>query len=215
MNIVIFGPPGAGKGTQSEKLVSDLGYFQISTGDLLRTVVKQNSKRSEEVRSFLDKGELVPSDLVIKLVVEEISEKRPSKFILDGIPRTIDQALSIDKIFLENNLKIKFAIFLSINSDELIDRLVNRLICTTCGKTYNKKTSRDLSICPNCKGALSQRSDDNEQVITNRLRVYNSNIEPIRNFYKEKKLFIEVDATANPDKVFNEIKKIIDKNTRH
>lgn len=214
MNIVIFGPPGSGKGTQSEKLVSNLGYLQISTGDLLRSISKKNTKTSTEIKSYLDRGDLVPSDLVIDLVVDEISLKKPSKFILDGIPRTIEQAVAIDNIFSNNGIKISLAIFLKITNDELIERLTNRLVCSTCGRTYNKKTNKDLIYCSNCNSSLVQRSDDNENVINNRLSVYNSNIEPIRNFYKEKKIFVEVDASTDPDKVFNEIKKIIDKNTR-
>lgn len=213
MNIVLFGAPGAGKGTQSSFLTDKLGMVQISTGDLFRAAIKNKTSLGLEAQSFMDKGELVPDAIVIGMVDEVLAELKGKLFILDGFPRTRNQAEALGLILKKRNLDIGKAIFLEVQKEELLNRLTGRRVCKSCGAVYHiiSKPSKVANTCDLCGGEVIQRNDDKEDVIATRLKTYEENTLPLRAYFKELGKYVEIDGSREPVIVYSEIVQTISK----
>ncbi len=213
MNIVLFGAPGAGKGTQSSFLTDKLGMVQISTGDLFRAAIKNKTSLGLEAQSFMDKGELVPDAIVIGMVDEVLAELKGKLFILDGFPRTRNQAEALGLILKKRNLDIGKAIFLEVQKEELLNRLTGRRVCKSCGAVYHiiSNPSKVANTCDLCGGEVIQRNDDKEDVIATRLKTYEENTLPLRAYFKELGKYVEIDGSREPVIVYSEIVQTISK----
>ena len=212
MNIILFGAPGAGKGTQSELLISRLGMKQISTGDLFRAAIKGQTDLGKKAQEFMDKGQLVPDSIVIGMV-EEVLDKGVANFILDGFPRTVAQAEALESLVSKKSLSIENAIFLEVPMAILMERLTGRRVCKNCAAVYHvvSKPSKTEGICDLCGGEVIQRNDDKAEVIGTRLKTYEEFTSPLKEFYKKLGKYIEVDGNREAEDVFKEIEKIIKK----
>lgn len=206
MNIILFGAPGSGKGSQSELLVSRKGMRQISTGDLFRSAIKNKTDLGLLAQDYMNQGLLVPDDVVIGMV-EEVINQGANNFILDGFPRTINQAESLEVMLSRKNLKIDKAIFLNVPDTELLKRLSGRRVCKSCGAVYHidSKPTDKLNTCDKCGGDVYQRPDDKEEAIAVRLSAYNSSTLPLKDYYKGRELFVEVDGVGALEDVYNRL----------
>ena len=212
MNFVLFGPPGAGKGTQSSFLVKRLGFLQMSTGDILRSAIAARSSLGLKAKQFMDKGDLVPDSLVIDLVKEVLARNEGAQVIFDGFPRTIHQAETLDKMLEERKAPLRKALFLEVPFGELVKRLSGRRTCSECGTLFHvtEKPPQKAGLCDACGGELIQRPDDEEGAISTRLKAYQANTFPLKEYYLKKGLFEEVDGTREPEEVFAELKRKIE-----
>jgi len=208
MNLIIFGPPGSGKGTYASRLETKLGTTAIAMGDIFRDAIKQGTPLGKKVESYLKSGQLVPDEVVIEVLQARINEKKSGKgFILDGFPRTIPQAKALEKI-----AKIDAIINLQVPERIIIARLSSRRICRNCGAVYNilyLKPKRE-GICDKCSGPLYQREDDTEVVIKDRIKVYEKQTQPLLDYYKEKVPFVNFaceELDMPPEKAVTEILK--------
>jgi len=195
VKFVIFGPPGSGKGTYASRLQSQLGVDVIAMGDIFREIMKEDTALGRKVKGFVEKGQLVPDDVVIEVLKQRLSKPSSKKgFILDGYPRTIEQAKALDKF-----IKIDAVIQLTVPEWIIIERLSSRRICKDCGEVYNIRflKTKVEGICDKCGGKLYQRSDDTPQVIKDRIGVYERQTQPILKHYKEQKvLFVEFNCES-------------------
>ncbi len=208
MNLLIFGPPGSGKGTQSALLVEKLGYLHISSGDLFRSAIKNQTALGLRAKTFIDKGELVPDQVTIDLVREVLEQNQSGKqFILDGFPRNIKQAEALNDLLKKLNLKIDKVLFLEVPRENLKRRLVGRRVCKNCGATYHVDTSptKISGKCDRCGFEVIQRNDDKEDVIENRLNVYEASTEPLKDFYKRMGLFHSINGLGTEKEIFERI----------
>ena len=204
MNIVLLGAPGAGKGTQAQKLVEEFGYAHISTGDLLRSAVANGTELGKEAKAYMDKGELVPDSLVIGLVKERLGEPDAKRgFLLDGFPRNVAQAKALDEALPELGIAIDAALLVEVKPEVIIERLSNRRVCRSCGYTG---TAAD-TVCPKDGGEMYQRDDDKPETIRKRLDVYATETEPLLGYYADQDLLITVDGDRPVDVVFDEVKE--------
>ncbi|VVU95399.1 Adenylate kinase [seawater metagenome] len=197
-NIIFFGAPGSGKGTQIQKLLED-GYQTISTGDLLRKEVESGTKLGKELKKIMDAGKLVSDSLINKLMKKKIKELPEKGFILDGYPRTLDQAKALDKILKKNKKNIDVFIEIDTPHDLIIKRITDRIICKHCGATYNKTNAppKKEGKCDHCGSEeFKTRSDDTEEVIRKRLETYVKEASSIIKFYKDKKIFSKVSGAS-------------------
>lgn len=210
MNLILFGAPGAGKGTQSELLIKRAEMTQISTGDLFRAAIKGQTDLGKKAQEFMDKGQLVPDSIVIGMV-EEVLKKDTKKFILDGFPRTVAQAQALDELLVKMNLLIGKAIFLEVPMKVLMDRLTGRRVCKNCGAVFHivSKPTKMEGKCDICGGEVIQRNDDKVDVIETRLRTYQEFTSPLKEFYKKSGKYVEVDGNRDTEEVYTEIEKII------
>jgi adenylate kinase len=210
MNMILFGAPGAGKGTQSELLVKRLSMTQISTGDLFRAAIKNKSELGVKAQGYMDRGELVP-DAVVVAIVEEMLKKGCKNFILDGFPRTVPQADALNAVLSNLRLKINSAIFLEVPQSVLMSRLTGRRVCKSCGAVYHviSKPSRKADVCDVCGGDVYQRNDDKSEVIETRLKAYEEFTSPLKAFYKRAGNYAEVNGNRPSEEVFNDIKKLV------
>lgn len=212
MNIVLFGPPGSGKGTQAQFIVDRFGIPQISTGDMLREAVKARSPLGELAKSVMDAGGLVSDDIVLGLVEERVSRKDCLHgFILDGFPRTIPQADSLMSLLKRINRKIDFVISLEVDSRELISRLSGRRTCPACGKGFHliySKPERD-GLCDSCGTLLVQRDDDSEQTVINRLDVYERQTSSLKSYFSDLGLIHNVSGSGSISEIQLQICSII------
>lgn len=214
MNAIIFGAPGAGKGTYSSRLQAKLGLGVIATGDIFREIVKQNSELGKKVKDYLEKGQLVPDDVVVEVLKDQISKLQNKKgVILDGFPRTLAQAKILDSL-----IKIDVILLLMVPDSIIVERLSSRRICKNCGEVYNIRFLKPKveGVCDKCGGQLYQRSDDNPEVIQNRLNVYQKQTSPLLEYFKEKKVpFVvsnvtSIDQPPEPivEKLLDDLKKM-------
>ncbi len=208
MNILLFGAPGAGKGTQSELLVKKLSFLQISTGDLFRAAIKNKTALGQTAQSYMDKGELVPDSVVIGMVDEVLANLNGKNFILDGFPRNVAQAEALGKILSQRQLEIGKAVFLEVPSEALLSRLTGRRVCKSCGAVYHiaSKPTHKTGVCDSCGGEVIQRNDDKEDVIATRLKTYAESTAPLKQYYKSLGKLVAVDGDRNSEEVFVSIK---------
>lgn len=212
MNLILLGAPGAGKGTQAKKIVEKYGIPQISTGDMLREAVAKGTELGRKAKEYMDRGELVPDEVVIGIVKERLSRQDCEKgFILDGFPRTLKQAEALDAMLEELGKKIDAVINVDVPEEEIIKRIVYRRTCRNCGAVYNLIYSppKEDMKCDSCGGELYQRDDDKEETVKARLRVYREQTEPLIDYYARKGILHNVDGTKNIDEVFTEVEKIL------
>ena len=206
MNIVLLGAPGAGKGTQGQRLVEEFGFAHISTGDMLRAAVKANSELGQKAKSYMDAGQLVPDELIIDLVKERISQPDAAEgSMLDGFPRNIAQAEALDAALAEMGRELDGALLVDVAAEVIIARLSSRRTCRACGYTG---TAAD-ETCPRCGGEMYQRDDDKPETIQKRLDVYESQTAPLVNYYKEQGKLWAVDGDRPVDEVYADVKKAL------
>jgi adenylate kinase len=212
--MILFGPPGSGKGTQAKLLAEKFHIPHISTGDLLREAVTKKSPLGMQAKGFLDAGMLVPDDVMIGLIREVVTTgSGKNGFILDGFPRTIPQAEELDKLFNELHLRLDGVISLRVEHDEVIRRLTDRTVCRSCGRIFNSaQLQRDATNkCPNCGGELYQRSDDTFETAHKRLDIYVKETKPIKEYYRQSGRFIQIDGMRDINDVYREMVTIFQK----
>jgi adenylate kinase len=196
MRIILFGPPGVGKGTQAKLLAEEFAIPHISTGDLLRAAVKNKTPLGLKAQEYMDAGNLVPDEIMIALIEEVLSSRKARKgFILDGFPRTVAQAKALDALFERMNISLDRVISLRVEHDEVIRRLAARRMCRQCGRIYNLQQLEDGgSKCQDCGGELYQRDDDKPETSRHRLEVYLRETKPLKDFYRRSGRFTQIDG---------------------
>ena len=212
MRLVLLGAPGSGKGTQARRLVVDCGIPQVSTGDLLRDAVASGSGLGARAQAAMAAGELVSDEIVLGIIRERLSQADAGHgFILDGYPRNTSQAEALSKLLMEIGKPLDAAVLLAVDFDLLFKRLTGRRTCDKCGHVYNIYTSPASAgaLCDKCGGSLVQRADDNEETISTRLEVYQSQTSPVIDFYREQGLLLEVDAGGNIDEVYENLRSAL------
>ena len=206
MNIVLLGGPGAGKGTQAQKLVAEFGFAHISTGDLLRAAIKEGSKLGKKAKGYMDAGQLVPDDLVIDLVKERLEADDAQKgFLLDGFPRNTAQAVALDSELSAMNRTLDAALLVSVEPAVIVERLSSRRTCRDCGYT----APAGVDTCPRCGGEMYQRDDDKPETIQHRLDVYQSQTAPLVEYYRGHSILKEVDGDRPVDEVYVDVKVLL------
>ena len=206
MNIVLLGAPGAGKGTQAAKLVEECGLCHISTGDILRAAVKDQTPLGVKAKGFMDAGELVPDDLIIDLMKERIQQPDTEKgVILDGFPRTTTQAVALDTMLSELGRPLDAALLIDVDSEVIVNRLCSRRMCKACGHIGTVSDE----ACPKCGGEMYQRDDDNETTVRNRLDVYEKSTSPLIDYYRGCELLVTIDGDRDPAEVFANVKEAL------
>lgn len=212
MKIVFMGPPGAGKGTQAEKIVEKYQIPHISTGDMFRKAIKDQTELGMEAKRYMDQGALVPDHVTIGIVKDRLSESDcKSGFLLDGFPRTVDQAKALDEILTSLDSKIDYVINIDVDLDILKERLTGRRICRSCGATYHMVFNPPTvaGTCDKCGGELYQRKDDNEETVGNRLDVYVSQTKPLLDYYSLAGNLVNINGQQSIDLVFAEIQDVL------
>lgn len=213
MNIIMLGPPGAGKGTQAQMLAEKYGIPQISTGDMLRAAVAEGTELGKKAKEYMDKGQLVPDEVVIGIVKERLSKPDCEKgFILDGFPRTVAQAEALDKMLAEMGKKIDYVINIVVPDEEILKRLTGRRTCRKCGAMYHViyNPPKVEGVCDKCGGELYQRDDDKEETIKNRLSVYHSQTAPLIEYYRKKGVLVDIDGTKDIKSIFEDICAVLE-----
>lgn len=212
MRVLLFGPPGVGKGTQAKMLSEQLGIPHISTGDMLRAAVAGGTDLGKKAKTIMENGKLVPDEIMIGIVREVLASPRAADgFILDGFPRTLPQAKALSRIFEDLNIRDFKVVDISADDEEIIRRLSNRLVCPKDGQIFNTETDGLSSgdTCPLCGTPLTQRDDDREQTVRERLKVYHSTTAPVIHYYRASGVVLSVDGTGSIDVVNREIKLML------
>ncbi|MDX8345855.1 adenylate kinase [Rossellomorea sp. YZS02] len=212
MNIVLMGLPGAGKGTQAEKIVDKYGIPHISTGDMFRAAIKEGTELGLKAKSFMDNGDLVPDEVTIGIVRERLSKADCEKgFLLDGFPRTVAQAEALENILADLGKKMNYVININVDKDILMERLTGRRICKECGATYHLvfNPPTEEGVCDRCGGELYQRADDNEETVQNRLDVNITQTQPLLAYYEDKGYLKNIDGQQDIHRVFDDIDELL------
>lgn len=212
MKIVMLGAPGAGKGTQAKRIAAKFSIPHISTGDIFRANIKNNTPLGAKAKSYMDKGELVPDELVIELIMDRFAQDDcVNGYVLDGFPRTIPQAEELDKALKSVNDNLDYAIDVEVPDDNIINRMSGRRACVNCGATYHivHNPPKVENECDTCNGELILRDDDKPETVKNRLDVYHTQTEPLLKYYTEKGILYTVNGTQDMDTVFDSICKIV------
>ncbi len=214
MNIILLGPPGAGKGTQAKKIAEHYSVPHISTGDILRENIHNNTSLGMKAKSYMSRGELVPDELLITIIRDRLSRPDCSNgFLLDGYPRTVPQADALQMILTESDKKLDVVLNIEVEDEELIIRLSGRRVCSSCGASYHmifNPPEKD-EICNVCKGKLYQRDDDKPEAIRNRLIVYKKQTQPLIEYYDKKNLLRTIDGGKEIHQIFEDIKKVLER----
>ena len=214
MYILLMGPPGAGKGTQAEKLIREYGIPQISTGDMFRAAVKSGTALGKEAKSYMDKGALVPDSVTVGIVKQRLAQDDCKKgWILDGFPRTTAQASALDAILHDLGIQLTAVLDFNVNRDDLVKRVSGRLVCRQCGASFHKefRPPKQEGVCDNCGGELYQRADDNEVTVRERLAVYDTSTKPLIDYYKVSGRYYEINGDQSMDKVFADVQAALKK----
>jgi len=212
MKIIVLGPPGAGKGTQAKKIAFKFGIPHISTGDLFRDNIKNETELGIKAKVYIDKGLLVPDDLVLDLIVERFSfDDCKDGYVLDGFPRTLVQAKALDDVLERHNDKVEYTIEVNVPDEVIISRMGGRRACLTCGRTYHVETLRPEieGVCDHCGTQLVLRDDDKPETVEKRLEVYHKQTQPLIDYYREKGILYTVDGTDEINKIHEEIIRVL------
>lgn len=209
MRLLFFGPPGAGKGTQAKKVAKEFDIVHISTGDILRDAVSKGTELGKKAKAIMDRGELVSDEIMNRLVKEKLEEL--DSFILDGYPRTLDQAKFLDQATKELKKEIDAAVLIDVSEEEIVKRISNRRVCPNCGKVYNliSLKPKEDEKCDVCGTKLIQRDDDKEEVVRERYKVYKKNTEPVIEYYRKNNKIITIDGAQNVEDVTKELFNIL------
>ncbi len=213
MRLLLFGPPGVGKGTQAKLLAEEFGAKHISTGDMLRSAVTEGTELGKKAKAIMDAGQLVPDDVMIGIVRDVLcSDKVKSGFILDGFPRTLEQAKALTTLLDELGIDDVKVVNFQVDDDEIIKRLTQRLVCSKDGRIFNIEIDGVTldTPCPSCGGKLYQRDDDKEETVRRRLKVYHTTTEPLMHYYKEAGEVYNIDGTSSIDIVHREIRLMLE-----
>ena len=214
MKIIMLGAPGAGKGTQAKKIAAQYSIPHISTGDIFRANIKNNTELGQKAKTYMDKGELVPDSLVVDLIMDRFKEADCANgYVLDGFPRTIPQAEVLDKALTELGDKIDYAINVDVPDENIINRMSGRRACVGCGATYHIKynPTKVEGVCDACGEKLILRDDDKPETVKNRLSVYHEQTQPLIDYYNKAGVLAEVDGTKDMEDVFKDIVNILGK----
>ncbi|MBR5754732.1 MAG: adenylate kinase [Erysipelotrichaceae bacterium] len=213
MNLLIIGAPGAGKGTMSERIMDDYHLIHVSTGDMLRAAVKNETAVGLKAQEYMNRGELVPDEIIHDIIVERFSQDdMEAGFLFDGYPRTYAQAVDLDEILKQLGKKLDCVINLNIEDQELIERITGRRLCPACGEIYNiyTKPSKVEGVCDRCGESLIQRKDDNLESLQVRLSEYHKNTQPVIEYYQELGIVKDVDASQDKEDVYSDIRDILE-----
>ena len=210
LRTILLGPPGAGKGTQAVKIVEKYNIPHISTGDIFRENIKNQTELGKRAKAYMDRGELVPDELVVEIATDRLTKDDcKNGFLLDGFPRTIFQAEKLDEFLAQRGEKIDKVINIDVEKDALVKRITGRRVCKSCGASYhvvNIPPKKD-GICDLCSGELIQRADDTEETVLNRIDVYNKQIKPLVDYYDKAGVIINIDGNKDLDDVLADIIK--------
>jgi len=204
VRLILLGLPGAGKGTQAKKIAAKFNIPHVSTGDILRNELKRNTELGRKANKYMKAGKLVPDELMIEIIKKEIGKtKRKKDFLLDGFPRTLQQAKMLDDMLSSIGQKIDKVLNLKVDRESIINRLSSRMVCHSCNNicSLNDKESLNGNTCPKCGGELHKRKDDEIDIIKKRLDVYEKQTKPLENYYKESNLLIDVDGSGSEKEV--------------
>ncbi len=213
MRLVIMGPPGAGKGTQSALISSKYGIPHVSTGDMFREILKRSDGLANRIRKYVESGELVPDELVVEMVRDRICRPDCERgFILDGFPRTVAQAEALDRMLESAGKELNAVLYLRVSEEAVVRRLSRRRVCESCGAIYHLDYNppKRPGVCDRCGGRLIQRDDDREEVIRERLRVYHEQTEPLIKYYGERGLLVEIDGCKEIHQVWEDVQRVLD-----
>jgi adenylate kinase len=218
MNLVLLGPPGAGKGTQAERIKTRYGLAHLSTGDMLREAVAAGTEVGRQAKAIMDAGRLVPDDVMIRLVAERIVQPDCAKgFILDGFPRTLAQAEALDRLLAERGLRLDAVVEFEVDDEALVERISGRFACAKCGANYHDRfrPTKTREVCDVCGSTeFVRRQDDNAKTVRARLDAYHAQTAPLLPYYRNKGLLVRVDGMAEIDRVTDQLFKTIDDATR-
>ena len=211
MNLILFGPPGAGKGTQANNIVENIKLHKISTGDLLREEIENKTELGIKIKSIIEKGSFVSDDIINNLINKILANKKfYNRLLFDGYPRNLEQAVNLDLLLKQNNQKISCVIILNVDKESIVKRILGRQTCTKCGLIFNEYYKPATAKNHSCASKfLVKRSDDNEKTILHRFETYLDKTLPILNYYKKQNLLHDIDGKDEIDQIFKEIKDII------
>lgn len=210
MNLILLGPPGAGKGTQAKLISSNFKVPHISTGDIFRANISQNTELGIRAKQYMDKGLLVPDEVTIDIVKDRLTKDDcKNGFLLDGFPRTVKQAEALDEFLCNNGSRIDASILIDVPKENIFERMTGRRVCSKCGASYHIKFNppKVEGICDLCGSEVVQRKDDSEETVKERLDVYDKQTQPLVEYYKSQKVLEPVDGAQDINKVFEDIKK--------
>lgn len=212
MNVILLGPPGAGKGTQATTIVKEYRIPHISTGDIFRENIKNGTELGKKAQEYMNQGELVPDDLVIEIATDRLArEDCHQGFLLDGFPRTVHQAEELDRFLEGRGDKVHHVLNISVAKEELIRRLIGRRVCKNCGATYHIETMKPKveGVCDVCGGELVQRADDNRETVENRIDVYEQQTMPLIDYYEKAGVLVHIDGSLGLENVFTKIREVL------
>lgn len=212
MNLILLGPPGAGKGTQAVKIVEKYHIPHISTGDIFRENIKNGTELGKKAKAYMDKGELVPDSLVIEIATDRLTKDDcKDGFLLDGFPRTVEQAVALDAFLADAGKRVDHVLDIDVPKPELMKRLIGRRVCKVCGATFHVTgmPPKKEGICDKCGGELIQRADDTEETVENRIEVYNSQTKPLIDYYDRAGNIAHLDGSIGLENLFAEIVSVL------